>query len=251
MQLKDIASESGHWYQQDGTPAYTTTGKSGKTRPTTLRDARKTGLLPSVTTIMKCAASPGLELWKTKQAVLAALTLPKIEDESEEDYLNRIFKDSREQAKKAAERGEKIHGALEKHFSTGFHPIEYGHYVAATVTKLDEHFGRQKWCAEKSFAHAGFGGKVDLHSPEVVVDFKTKEFGVDNLPSAYDEHIMQLAAYRTGLGYPAAKCANVFISVSFPGLVHIVEHSEEDLERGWNMFACLLDYWKIKNNYEL
>lgn len=251
MLIKDTASESGHWYQPDGTPAYTITGKNGKSRNTTLRDARKEGLLPSVTTIIKLAASPGLEVWKQQQILLSALTLPRKEEETEQEYLARILYDSKQQGKKAAERGEVIHGALEQHYKTGLHPIEHGTYVVAVAESIVERFGKQDWLPEKSFAHAGFGGKVDLHSPNVVIDFKTKEFGVDNLPTAYDEHIMQLAAYRTGLGYPAAKCANVFISVSFPGLVHIVEHSEEDLERGWNMFACLLDYWKIKNNYEL
>ena len=59
-----VATEAGHWYKRDGATAYTIEGANGKVRNTTLRDARKHGLLPSVTTIMRVAASPALEKWK-------------------------------------------------------------------------------------------------------------------------------------------------------------------------------------------
>ena len=55
-----LASQSGHWYLPDGAPAYEIRGTNGKVRPVTLRDARKLNLLPSVTTIMQCAAKPQL-----------------------------------------------------------------------------------------------------------------------------------------------------------------------------------------------
>ena len=71
-----FAAESGHWYKADGTPAYTVLAKSGAERPTTLRDARTLNLYPSVTTIIRLAAAPGLERWKLNQFGLALLTLP-------------------------------------------------------------------------------------------------------------------------------------------------------------------------------
>ena len=46
-------AESGHWYTRGGEPAYTVTGKNGKERNTTLRDARTMNLVPSVTTVLK------------------------------------------------------------------------------------------------------------------------------------------------------------------------------------------------------
>ena len=88
-----------------------------------------------------------------------------------------------------------------------------------------------------------YAGKVDLHSKDVVIDFKTKEFTADKPPEAYDENIIQLAAYRWGLGRHAAMCANVFVSRNVPGLVHIVEHSDDDLDRGLAMFENLLALW--------
>ena len=256
MIVKEYASDSGHWYFQDGTPAYTIIGKNGKERNTTLRDAREHSLVPSVTTILKVAASPGLERWKQDQILMAALTLPKMEGENEFDYIARIRQDAQEQGRKAADRGTEIHGLLEKWFMTPDCRIikdlttEEFDICFSTNQEIDKWFNDQNWMPEKSFAHPiGFAGKVDLHSPEVVVDFKTKSFDADNLPKAYDDHVLQLAAYREGLGYPKARCANVFVSVSVPGLVHIFEHSAEELERGLKMFLCLLDYWKIKNKY--
>jgi len=78
--MSDYAKESGHWYQKDGTPAYTQTVKSGKRkgqdRGTNIGDAKKLGLLPSVTMINNILAKPGLENWKIDQAILSALTSP-------------------------------------------------------------------------------------------------------------------------------------------------------------------------------
>ena len=76
------ASESLHWYTRGGDPMYQVQAAKGGMRATTLRDARKLNLIPSVTTIMSCAAKPGLEAWKLNQMLLAALTLPRRDDES-------------------------------------------------------------------------------------------------------------------------------------------------------------------------
>ena len=245
-----FASDSGHWYAKDGTPAYTIIGKNGKERATTLRDARQHNLSPSVTTILKVAASPALEQWKLNNILMAALTMPRIDGEPEADYLARIKRDAAEQGKQAAERGTEIHGAIEAWYGACRYDLNYADILCGVTEAVSRDFGEQDWIAEKSFAHPmGYAGKVDLASPLVVLDYKTKEFDADNLPKPYDDNVMQLAAYRHGLGFETARCANVFVSRTVPGLVHVVEHSQEDLERGLKMFLCLLDYWKVKNKY--
>ena len=118
---------------------------------------------------------------------------------------------------------------------------------------IKDSFGDLKFLPEKSFGHEmGFGGKVDLHAPGVVLDIKSKEFTSSTIDKveAYDEHMMQLAAYRVGLGMPEARCANVFASVTEPGLCKVVEWSQEDLTRGWTMFESLLKYWQAKNQHK-
>jgi len=248
-------TESGHWYGPDGSPQYTVRAKDGSMRATTLRDARKMDLRPSVTTVMKVAAAPGLEVWKQEQLLLAALTLPKRPDESEKDYITRIVADSKETGKNAAERGTRIHESIEKWFD-GIKEVEHPTIASACMSAIEEHFKGMTevpWITEASFADPlGFGGKVDLHSPMangIVVDYKTKEFTDPADVKGYDEHVMQLAAYRVGLGIPNARCANAFASVNQPGLIKMIEWTEEELQRGWAMFKLLLEFWKIKNKF--
>lgn len=246
-------SESLHWYTRDGDPQYTVKAKDGSDRPTTLRDARKLNLVPSVTTIIKCAASPGLEAWKLQQMMLAAMTLPRAPDEPEDAFIQRVVADSKEQAKQAAELGSEIHAALEGYFETGVLTAQYGDYQSGVDDVVIKTFGDRHWAVEKSFAHnKGFGGKIDLHTRDnegVVIDFKTKAFTRENMDkiAGYDEHCMQLAAYRMGLDLPTARCANVFVSVTEPGLVKVFEWEAQELERGWKMFESLMNYWYAKS----
>lgn len=242
-------AESMHWYAPDGSPAYEVKGANGRIRPATLRDARKMNLVPSVTSVIKCAAAPALERWKQTQVLHAALTLPAIEGESEDAYLARIWKDSREQGKKAAERGTAIHAAIQGHYEGKPPAEEYWPHVQGTRDAVSE-WASVKWDAERSFTHRyGFGGKCDLSGESFLLDFKTKEFNADADLKTWDEHAMQLAAYRVGLGMPEARCAIVYVSVTVPGLVRVMELSQADLAQGWDMFQGLLQYWQAKNQY--
>ena len=253
------SAESVHWYGQDGSPQYTVKAKDGSDRPTTLRDARKFNLVPSVTTVMKVAAKPALDVWKNEQLLLAALTLPRRPEETEKEFIARVIVDSKETGKRAAEAGTRIHESIEKHYA-GEKNIEHPEAALAFEKLVFEHFKThpfQKWETEVSFSSPmGFGGKVDLYTRidestplGIVLDAKTKDFGPDDKVAAYDENLMQLAAYREGLDLPKARCANVFVSRTHKGLVKIHEWSEEDLQRGWEMFQALLRFWKLKNTF--
>jgi len=249
------ASESQHWYTRSGLPAYEVEGKAGK-RPATLRDARKLGLVPSVTTIIKCASAPALELWKAKQVMLAAMTLPRLDGESDESFCERVMRDSKEEGRKAAERGTAIHAAVQGHFEGEAPDPDYWPHAKGTAQVVHANCGEQRWIAEKSFSHPlGYGGKVDLHSSEWVIDFKTKEFTKEEAPTlkTWDEHAMQLAAYRIGLPVAGvgclAGCAIVYVSSIEPGLARLIQLDESDLMRGWDMFCGLLHFWKAKTGY--
>lgn len=250
------ASESQHWYTRTGEPAYTVKAKDGSDRPATLRDARKLGLVPSVTAIIKCAAAPGLERWKQDQVLHAALTLPRGATEPEAQWIERVWTDSRETARKASERGTAVHGAIQGSYECKHPGPEYlPHALAAdgAITDWLEMPSGLTVEAERSFAsRIGFGGKVDLigEPPEFVVDFKTKEFDDTTPLKTWDEHAMQLAAYRHGLEMHEARCAIVYVSVSVPGIAKLIEIPEADLQKGWKMFLGLLDYWKAKTGFE-
>jgi len=248
------ASESNHWYTRDGVPQYTVPSKKdGSPRNTTLRDARTMNLVPSVTTVLNVAAKPALLAWLQQQVLLAALTLPRRPDELEKEYIDRIINDSKEQGRSAADAGTDIHASIQGFYEdrpTGKHQES----VTACDNAIKEHFGDQVWVSERSFAHdLGFGGKCDLFcagSTNVVIDIKTKEFTDPKKVEGYDEHLMQLSAYRVGLGIPQARCANVFVSRNVPDLVVVKEWSAEDLDRGWEMFVNLLQFWQLKNSHK-
>jgi hypothetical protein len=246
MLVKENTSESGHWYLPDGSPAYTIIGKStGRERPTTLADARKLGLLPSVTTIINTIQKAGLDTWKQQQVLLAALTLPRLPDEPESDWLARVMQDSKATGREAAERGTHIHGIIES-FYEGVYIPELPPYVRAVESVINEHFGQQLWVSEKSFAYGGYGGKCDLVAKSgFVVDFKTTEKDLDKLDYYFD-HQMQLAAYRQGFEMPNAKCAIVYVN-ALQNKAKLVEIPDADLRIGWDCFTHLLAFYRAKN----
>jgi superfamily II DNA/RNA helicase len=252
MIIKDKQQDSGHWYTKTGVPAYTTVGKTGE-RPTTLRDARKEGFLPSVTTIINIMSKAGLDTWKQQQVLLAALTLPREVNEPEQEWLKRVMQDSKATGREAAERGTAIHAIIESYFEQVYMP-EKPLYLDAIDSTLKSAFGSQLWVSEQSFGHhLGYGGKCDLMAKPVngqgtgyIVDFKTKDTDLDKV-DVYFEHEMQLAAYREGLNLPNARCAIVFVNGT-TNQVKLVEIEEVQLQKSWECFQHLLRVYQIKNN---
>ena len=245
MIVKDKQQDTGHWYTKDGAPAYTIEGKTG-VRSTTLRDARKLGLLPSVTTINGMLSKAGLDTWKQQQVLLAALTLPRMEGEPEQEWLSRVMQDSKATGREAAERGTTIHAVIEAYFDQVYMP-EKPPYLDAIDSTLKRTFGEQLWLPEKSFGHPlGFGGKCDLMAKSgFIVDFKTKDTDLDKV-DVYFEHEMQLAAYREGLGVPNARCAIIFVNGT-TNQVKLIEIEEQKLQNSWECFQHLLRVYQIKN----
>ena len=237
-----------HWYDKDGSPRYEIEGKNGM-RQTTLRDARKHGWVPSVSTIWKdMVAAPGLTRYYQDQLFEAQIKNPRKVLEEDKDYKKRVFAISRDAALKAAERGTMIHGELEKHFRHGWTNTEHLELIKGTKEKLLEICGDQDWQVETSFAHgAGYGGKIDMHCDEWMVDFKTKELDSGKKPDLYDSYGVQLAAYDHGLG-GGRKLLNLFISVSSPG--YVVEHQWEERERLADMFMTALKLWQLTKRYD-
>lgn len=246
------AAESTHWYDRDGTPRYEVRAKDDTMRPATLRDARKFGWYPGVTSIIRCAAAPGLETWKQTQVLLAALTLPRLPGENDESFCKRVMQDSGEQARKARERGTEIHAAIQGHYEGQPPAVELWPFVEGVKGHIEANFPGRTWTPELPCAHIlGYGTKADLSEPTAVLDFKGSDFTKDEAPNlkTWDEHHMQLAATRIALNRPDAECAIVYVSRTVPGLCRVIRVDEADLVRGWDMFRGLLNYWKAKASY--
>jgi hypothetical protein len=255
----NVATEAGHWYLPDGTPFYTYITKTGEERDVTLRQARPKGAGPSVSMIMGCASSWALTNYFIQQRLSAAATEPpRGAEEGEQAYMDRIDAKAREHSETARDLGTEIHGAIERALTdTVWIPRPEAH---AAIQTLGDWCGLDALRPERSFYHPlGFGGKCDVHKkPEIsleethngfVADFKSKDFTANNLPGVYDNHFMQLAAYREGFEMPQARCAIIYVSTSAPGLTHLVEVTEAELARGWEMFKALLAYWQAQKKY--
>ena len=254
MLIKEQTSESGHWYDSMGNTAYTTIAKNGKPRATTLADAKKNNYYPSVTTVLGVAAKPGLDRWKQEQAILAALTLPRLEGEEESEWLSRVLNDSKATGKQAAERGSAIHAIIESFFD-GILLESVPTYCRNIENALQAAYGARLWIPEQSASHTElkFGGKVDLHAkadkvkgiPPVIIDFKTKETPLDKAV-LYDEFIMQMAAYRELLGLEGARCGIMFVN-GLTNEVKLCEIEEADLQKGLKCFFHLLRFYQLKS----
>jgi hypothetical protein len=205
--------------------------------------------------ILRQEAAPALERWKLMQACMACLTLPRVPGESDDAFLARALTDSREQARKASERGSYLHGLLEQAIKNPALRASAADMaiIDPVLNWLSVNFGGYAWSPERSFAHpSGFGGKLDLYGTSgesaVVIDFKTKadinEKTVKEL--AYPEHVTQLAAYAYGLGAPIARCINLFIDVNVPNLIVPKEWTTEERDTGWQCFSHLLSLWKLR-----
>jgi len=253
------ASSQAHWYTKAGEAAYEVPKASGSGfRPTTLRDARKLGLLPSVTSVMSIKAKPQLQNWIVRQAVMSALTLPRLDGESDDAFLSRVEQDRQAQARAAAEEGTRIHAAIEMHLLGQPYDAAYTAHVRGTMDALAGIDSGAVWRPEKAFASfMGYGGKVDLHSagtarhPDgIVLDFKTKDFSDGDKLKPYDEWAVQLAAYAYGLELERADRYSVVVSRDNPGLVWVHAWGRDSMDNHWRQFAHMLELWKLDRRYE-
>ena len=250
-----------HWYDREGNPQHFVPSKSGKLRASTLRDARKHGWMPSVTSVLDIMAKPGLDQWKTNKAISAAITLNRNNSETDEEYTKRILMHSKKESEEASARGTRIHNMLEKAFKKEEQPRGEDEAIFNSVRSLlDINCGEQEWQSEVTFSEPqlGYGGMVDLISDEWAIDFKTKEFGADHKQLAYESMAYQLMAYAvTGVEKSyrdtgeatVRRMANIFISSTNPGLSVFHEWKKEDFERYWEIFSSSLTLWKNVKKY--
>jgi hypothetical protein len=248
-----MIKESGHWYNKEGEACHTIESKNGKLRPTTLRDARKFNWYPSVTTLMKVLAAPELDRWKQQQVLIASLTLPRNEGETDDQYCSRIMEDAFKQVGDAADLGTAIHKALEDHFQGQAYDPAMEQYIAPV----------KAWAAEKKVKflkhelrlvnhEIGYAGTTDalievdgiLH----ILDYKsrkTKE-GFDVKPWAKEP--MQISAYAQIAG--ATRGVNLYISTTEPGRIADAWYDEETISKEWIAFKHVAAIWQHSNNYK-
>ena len=164
-------------------------------------------------------------------------------------YIYRCKADAKSIGLNAAKEGTKIHGLIETGFLGGKKTKPY-----KIIKKwLDENYPDRTWVAEDSFcASQGYGGKIDLYSDNVFIDFKTKDNlkGKDPAKLVYDEHGMQLSAYGQGMGYDYPTRISIFIDRKDTDIILFHEWDLDSHNRHIEMFNSILKYWQLVKNYE-
>lgn len=246
-------SQSAHWYTRTGEPMHTVMAKgSGQPRATTIADARKLELVPSVTTILKTLNKPELTNWLIEQACLAVLTSPKQEGEELDAFVHRILHQDKvqdEERDAAAQRGTDLHQAIADSLE---HKSVDPKWIPWILPMLDSLKLSPVRRCEYRVVGAGYAGCVDLIAGDQgvsVYDFKTTKRLPDK--GSYIEHRLQLAAYAEALeqnGFVVKSTANVYISTLEPGkfTVHINPPWNETYDNG---FEPILRYWQWANNF--
>lgn len=253
-------TKSSHWYRPDGTPCHSVLKANGDgERATTLADARKLGLIPSVTTILGVMSKEALTTWKVNQAILAALKSPKQDTESEDYYCRRIADASMEQVAEAADLGSEIHAALETYLTGGDKPsAELLVYVQPVLDWFASTRIRVVSC-EKTLVdlHNGYAGTADVlfaygKTGRGVLDFKTRKTTPGKKVEPYDGQAMQLAAYAAaeyGVDHiDDVLIANIYISTTEPGRVEVVKHT--DVFSHYLAFLNCCALWRYQKDFD-
>lgn len=258
-----------HWYLPDGTPYHDVPRADGNgTRSVTLRDARKVNAMPSVTNILSVLSKPGLDAWKQEQAIMAALTLPKRDDESLDAFARRVVTDMSEQVRSAADLGSAVHAAIEVYLQTGEPPENPDILRLFQPVKLwiDEHVERIG-LVETVAVHSDFGyaGRIDLVAKLkstgtwAVIDFKTQKMKPDKKgvfqAAFYETWPLQLMAYFRALNH-AGECsrrlediASVVINSVEPTPVQVKIWPRDEHEPFWQAFQCARELWCFTKGY--
>ena len=273
--IKD--GESSHWYLPDGSPMHQVAMKKPNAKGETMRntnigDARKLGLLPSVTNILAMLDKPQLTDWKIEQAIKACMRLRQRDDESPEEFIKRAFEESKKPTKKAAGFGIDMHRHAEKYaFDQSYRPDDpsdepyFGYFTEWFDENVEEVF-----YVEKVIVGGGFAGTQDMKARirgigVATTDFKTRK----SFPSptkkepdrrqvrVYDGDGMQLGAYRDADTVmcaqnktpPPVACVSVLIDSIEPGPPFIHVWDEDELRRLSNAFHHLVGVWQSMKDY--
>ena len=258
--------EGSHWYAKDGTPCYEVPKKSepGAMRPTTLADARKLDLLPSVTTILRVLHKQGLVDWLVEQSCLAVLTAPRKEGETLDAFVERVLHTERQQdqeSQKARDLGTEIHDAMEKAMSGQESPAHLVPWIGPACQAVLK-YGRYV-TAEKVLVGDGYAGKTDLIQESdthwFIWDYKTtKKLPNPEKGGAWSEHRMQLAAYAAAFwkmvadkegGNKPIKTANCYISTVEQGRFVICETPDWQQVFNAGFWPCV-ELWQFLNSFK-
>lgn len=236
-----------HWYTRDGKPQH----------GATLREARTQKLLPSVTTKLQVLAKPQLDIWKQTQAILSALTLPRMQAETDDAFAKRVVQDSKAQVGAAADFGLAVHAACEAF--NAFGEIACETHVEPFVEmyrRWHQENVAEVFMTERVLLNPkiGYAGTVDLvyrgkDGKNYLADIKTQKYDQKKKkPNFYETWGLQLAAYKNCEGMPDIHGVKSLAMDSVtPGPIDEKLWEEDHIY--FQMFCLTSQLWDWTKNY--
>lgn len=258
--------EDAHYYDKDGTPCHGT-----------LREARKRGAYPSVsTTLGQVVARPALDFYKAQQITLAAVTYNFPPNTPEDEKCRLIIEDSRKEVEAAAIRGTYVHTLaeaavrgkkpkqLQPEFARHYEALKFWAKGIHEVHKMEEVVVNHE---------EGYAGRVDLiatigdeNENEVeVIDFKTRKFkkvgtfadgnpgvctiGDPHRVDSYDTDILQLSAYAFAVFDEPVAARSVYIDPA-TGAIHDHIWSKDAVAEAFEVFKNVMAIWRWQKKYD-
>lgn len=201
--------DSAHYYLPDGEPFFQVPRANGiGTRNATVTDAFKAGAYRSVTNVLDALGKPGLVNWRIEQAILSALTLPRLPSETDHQFAARVLVDSAEQSRKAAEAGTELHDYAARFLvkqempeDQKIHDLLMPFFNWSTAN-VDRVIASEKVLVNRESYYAG---RLDaalglIDGTHAIVDLKSQDVKRNPkgkaLPAFYPEWALQLSAYE-------------------------------------------------------
>jgi len=259
-----------HWYDSEGEPCHTSIGAKGKEVKTTLTQARKRMLYPSVTTVLDILAKPALDKWKARQITDACFNEPlgnaqRTADEFNKDMVEKAFT----QVDDAADLGTEIHAAIESYFTNTHYDFskKLNFPGGEEVEAVDICRDVGKWIVDHNVTiqdcelrlvnkELGYAGLTDAtitqDGKQGIMDFKTRKTKEFNKVSAYDNEPTQIAAYHMAkygkIDKDSIGC-NLYISTTEIGRIEVVWYDADELAHHWEKFQLCLGLWQNMKRY--
>jgi len=251
--IKNIirSSQGSHWYYPDGREAYEVPSSDGKKQiKTTVTHARKLGLYPSVTTIMKILDKPEIGNWRVERAIKASIASKRNAGERISQFIERIVEIAQSKSKTATNFGGDIHSYMEVLLvGKVFDSISIPQATKDALKEYTQKYIKSAEC-EKTVIGDGWAGKFDCSAiltdgRKCLYDWKTQGTKPARPFNFYKEFIIQLGTYASLGKYDCVRV--LLISSTEPGRIEHREYTKAEIAWGYMIFCHLYSVFMLLN----
>jgi|DEB0MinimDraft_10_1074344.scaffolds.fasta_scaffold47761_2 hypothetical protein len=208
--------------------------KPGQYRDPTITDARKLGLVPSVTTIIDTISKPMLYEWLQHQAFDSAWESAQTPISKEEAW--GYYK---QESTKVRDKGSELHDNMSR--------LEENEITSRLVQYLKQHY--VEFEHEIEFCAPLYGGTIDMLAKRHdgtwdMIDFKF----CSKLRKPYPSELWQMAAYSSECIKMDGAAINIIIDQN-TGEFECYPWSKDEVDTGYRQFMAIHRAWEYVNNY--